>query len=88
MPFRKWLAEINPNDRENKQATINEWQETAKRIARNYADELISAVPETAFIGHMVNSSKKGKENEKEIISAPRARIIFNAGVKKIYSKA
>lgn len=88
LPFRKWLAEINPNDRENKQATINEWQETAKRIARNYADELISAVPETAFIGHMVNSSKKGKENEKEIISAPRARIIFNAGVKKIYSKA
>lgn len=88
LPFRKWLAEINPNDMKNKQATINEWQETAKRIARNYADELISAVPETAFIGHMVNSSKKGKENEKEIISAPRARIIFNAGVKKIYSKA
>lgn len=88
LPFRKWLAKINPNDWDNKQKTIDEWQKTAQKIATDYANDLISAVPETAFVGHMVKSSKKSKdENAKEIVSAPRAKIYFNAGVKKIYSK-
>lgn len=81
MPFRKWLISINPATMgEDKNKKIKEWQDEARKIAADYADELMDNTAECAFIGHIIKGEKKN-----EIYSAPKARNIFIGNVKKIY---
>lgn len=81
LPFRKWLAGINPDNSIHE--TIDEWQKKAIKIADDFAEELVSATPETAFMGHEITNSKK----EKELVSASKAMLIFKGSVRKIYGK-
>lgn len=83
LPFRKWLAGINPDNPDKRQETMDEWQKKAIKIADDFAEELVSATPETAFMGHEITNSKK----EKELISASKAMLIFKGSVRKIYEK-
>jgi CRISPR system Cascade subunit CasA len=77
MPFRKWLISINPATMgEDKNKKIKEWQDEARKIAADYANELMDNTAECAIIGHKVNG---------ELYSAPKARNIFIGKVKKIY---
>lgn len=81
MPFRKWLISINPATMgEDKNKKIKEWQDEARKIAADYADELMDNTAECALIGHIIKGEKKN-----EIYSAPKARNIFIGNVKKIY---
>ena len=81
MPFRKWLISINPATMgEDKNKKIKEWQDEARKIAADYANELMDNTAECALIGHIIKGEKKN-----EIYSAPKARNIFNGNVKKIY---
>ena len=81
MPFRKWLISINPATiGEDKNKKIKEWQDEARKIAADYANELMDNTAECALIGHIIKGEKKN-----EIYSAPKARNIFNGNVKKIY---
>ena len=77
MPFRKWLISINPATMgEDKNKKIKEWQDEARKIAADYANELMDNTAECAIIGHKVND---------KLYSAPKARNIFIGNVKKIY---
>lgn len=77
MPFRKWLISINPATMgEDKNKKIKEWQDEARKIAADYANELMENSAECAIIGHKVND---------KLYSAPKARNIFIGNVKKIY---
>lgn len=77
MPFRKWLISINPDAMgKDKNKKIKKWQDEARKIAADYADELMENTAECAIIGHKVNG---------ELYSAPKARNIFIGKVKKIY---
>jgi hypothetical protein len=61
---------------EDKNKRIKEWQDEARKIAADYANELMENSAECAIIGHKVNG---------KLYSAPKARNIFNGNVKKIY---
>lgn len=83
IPFREWLRSIDPecNGRE-KQKKIQNWQQTAKNIAVEYAKELIDQLSEMAIIGHSI----KDENNKKTVIySSPKAVNIFTNKVRKIY---
>lgn len=83
IPFREWLRSIDPecNGRE-KQKKIQNWQQTAKNIAVEYAKELIDQQSEMAIIGHLI----KDENNKKTVIySSPKAVNIFTNKVRKIY---
>ncbi|MBR6384917.1 MAG: type I-E CRISPR-associated protein Cse1/CasA [Ruminococcus sp.] len=77
MPFREWLRNINPNcNGKEKQEIILKWQNTAKRTALAYADEIVGNQPETAVVGHKAGDT---------IYSAPKARNIYRSKIRKIY---
>ena len=79
MPFREWLRSIDPDSMGQKmQDVIKKWQDKAKEIAFDYADELVENLPETAFVGHKI---------DKVIYSAPKAKNKFISEVKKIYER-
>jgi CRISPR system Cascade subunit CasA len=79
MPFREWLRSIEPDrSQQEKQDKLFEWQDTAKRIAKCYADELVESQPETAIIGHKAGDI---------IYSAPKAINGFRIKVNQIYER-
>ena len=79
MPFREWLRSIDPDSMgQQMQDVIEKWQDKAKEIAFDYADELVENLPETAFVGHKI---------DKVIYSAPKAKNKFISEVKKIYER-
>lgn len=83
IPFREWLREIDPkSDLQTKQNIIAKWRDTAKKIAFEYAEELVSEQPDTAFIGHMIKDEKK---NKTVLYSAPKAMNNYRYSVKEIY---
>ena len=78
IPFREWLRSIDPNneDEEQKALIISDWQATARRIAQEYAQELVNETDEFAIVGHKINDV---------IYSSPKAMNSFRARLKKIY---
>lgn len=83
IPFREWLREIDPkSDLQTKQNIIAKWRDTAKKIAFEYAEELVREQPDTAFIGHMIKDEKK---NKTVLYSAPKAMNSYRYSVNKVY---
>ena len=80
VPFRKWLRSIKPDikDEKLKDEKQSEWQNIARRIAENYANELMSETYESAIVGHV---------EEGKLYSSPRAILIFRKQLNKIYGK-
>ena len=80
VPFRKWLRSIKPDikDEKLKDEKQSEWQNIARRIAENYANELMSETDESAIVGHV---------EEGKLYSSPRAILIFRKQLNKIYGK-
>lgn len=77
LPFREWLREIDPYvSGEQKLEIIKHWQETAQKIARRYADELVAITAESALLGHFTGGT---------LFSAPRAKISLLSKIKKLY---
>ena len=59
IPFRKWLAEIDP-ERKNDPHTVCElWWKQARRIVLNLGRELVEQAGPRAFIGRVVTENKK-----------------------------
>ena len=83
IPFREWLREIDPeSDLQAKQSIIAKWRDTAKKIAFEYAEELVREQPDSAFIGHMIKDEKK---NKTVLYSAPKAINNYRYSVNKVY---
>ncbi len=82
MPFRKWLASIEPDEEGDvPEETFPKWQKLAQSIAFRYARELVSQAGDAAMIGHLI-----GKEGEpKKLYAAPKAMRIFQGEIHKIY---
>ena len=80
LPFRKWLRTIDPEcvDEKKKYSKQKEWQQTAKRIAYNLANDLFAETSEKAILGHKI---------KKEYFAAPRSMNIFISELNKIYPK-
>ena len=71
-PFRSWLASLDGNsDVENKQ---REWTETARRIAKQVAGELIASAP---------RSATTGRNTGKTYMSSGIAENFFNKELNK-----
>ena len=80
VPFREWLISIKPDAMgDDKKGKIEEWHGKAKKIAFEYADELMENTAECALIGHMVNE---------KLFSAPRAKNKLYSQVNKIYERS
>ena len=79
VPFREWLRSVEPGcSQQEKQKKLFDWQDTAKKISKRYADELVNSQAETAIIGHIVDD---------RIYSAPKAINDFRSRVKQIYER-
>ena len=80
IPFRDWLRSVDPECEDEKQKVEKQrqWQYTARNIAYNYANEMVSKVGDTALVGRMI---------EKKLYSSANAMNIFNAQLNKIYPK-
>lgn len=84
VPFRKWLLSINPDAMgQSRYDIIKKWQDEARKIAADYADELMENTAECALIGHVIKGEKKN-----EIYSAPKAKNVFYSNVNKIYERS
>lgn len=80
IPFREWLRSVDPECEDGKQRfeKQREWQDIAKKIAYNYAGELVSETDDPALVGHMI---------DKKLYSSANAMNTFNGQVNKIYPK-
>ena len=77
MPFREWLRSIDPHESGEQQLErIRQWQETAQRTARRYADELVNNAAESALVGHRIGET---------VYSAPKAKLTLLRKIKKLY---
>lgn len=86
LPFRNWLEGIDPNwgtDSEQKYRAIEEWHETAKRIALRIGQELVESAGTAAIVGRAV----KDKNDKEKYYSAPDAYRYFKVKLKEIYPK-
>lgn len=86
LPFRNWLEGIDPNwgtDSEQKYRAIEEWHETAKRIALRIGQELVESAGTAAIVGRAV----KDKNDKEKYYSAPDAYRYFKVKLNKIYPK-
>ena len=48
-----WLRSIDAETAEDPTKKLEEWQETAKRIAAAYARELVAETDDAALVGHL-----------------------------------
>lgn len=86
LPFRNWLEGIDPNwgtDSEQKYRAIEEWRETAKRIALRIGQELVESAGTAAIVGRAV----KDKNDKERYYSAPDAYRYFKVKLNEIYPK-
>lgn len=86
LPFRNWLEGIDPNwgtDSEQKYRAIEEWHETAKRIALRIGQELVESAGTAAIVGRAV----KDKNDKERYYSAPDAYRYFKVKLNEIYPK-
>lgn len=86
LPFRNWLEGIDPNwgtDSEQKYRAIEEWRETAKRIALRIGQELVESAGTAAIVGRAI----KDKNDKERYYSAPDAYRYFKVKLNKIYPK-
>lgn len=89
MPFRRWLAEITPEevdsaDYETEERVFSAWQKTAKTIAYSCAEELAMHAGDAAMVGHEIKNEKSGDSVR---YSAPKAIHQFRIQVAEIYKK-
>lgn len=62
LPFRNWLEGIDPNwgtDSEQKYRAIEEWHETAKRIALRIGQELVESAGTAAIVGRTIEIERR-----------------------------
>ena len=78
IPFRNWLRTIDADADDQVDEKIAAWQETAKKIASYYAEELVAETEEAALAGHMVDG---------RLYSSPKAMNIFKGQLHTIYAK-
>lgn len=86
LPFRNWLEGIDPNwgtDSEQKYRAIEEWRETAKRIALRIGQELVESAGTAAIVGRAI----KDKNDKERYYSAPDAYRYFKVKLNEIYPK-
>ena len=86
LPFRNWLEGIDPNwgtDSEQKYRAIEEWRETAKRIALRIGQELVESAVTAAIVGRAI----KDKNDKERYYSAPDAYRYFKVKLNEIYPK-
>ena len=85
VPFRVWLASIDPNWDEcsdERAASLNNWHETAKKIAYDIGSALVKSAGTAAIIGRM---SKDENGNDK-YYSAADAYRSFKHKINTIYT--
>ena len=82
IPFRNWLASVEPDDFDGKTDKLMEWQKTAKRIAFDFAEELSANTGESAMTGHLIKNIKTGSS---VMYAAPKALNQFRSEVAGIY---
>lgn len=90
LPFRNWLEGIDPNwgtDSEQKYRAIEEWHETAKRIALRIGQELVESAGTAAIVGRTIEIEKKKGNKITVHYSAPDAYRYFKVKLNKIYPK-
>lgn len=78
LPFRRWLASIDPQNMEGKHEKLTEWQNEAKSITLRYAEELAENASEIAIVGHKIGD---------KLYSVPNSLNRLKAGVSHIYHK-
>lgn len=90
LPFRNWLEGIDPNwgtDSEQKYRAIEEWHETAKRIALRIGQELVESAGTAAIVGRTIEIEKKKGNKITVHYSAPDAYHYFKVKLNKFYPK-
>lgn len=90
LPFRNWLEGIDPNwgtDSEQKYRAIEEWHETAKRIALRIGQELVESAGTAAIVGRTIEIEKKKGNKITVHYSAPDAYRYFKVKLSKIYPR-
>ena len=86
LPFRDWLLKMDSEqDSDERNQLINEWQETAKRIALCFGRQLVDEKGEVAFIGRTVTEKESKKEQKKRHYSSPEAYNWFRSRLSDIY---
>ena len=90
LPFRNWLEGIDPNwgtDSEQKYRAIEEWRETAKRIALRIGQELVESAGTAAIVGRTIEIEKKKGNKISVHYTAPDAYRYFKVKLNEIYPK-
>lgn len=86
MPFRLWLAGIDPSENTSVDETMSRWRKTEERIVKAVGKELVDMAGETAFTGRVVKE-KNGSKDVERLYCAPKSFNEFNARVAAALSK-
>ncbi|MGI6169959.1 MAG: type I-E CRISPR-associated protein Cse1/CasA [Christensenellales bacterium] len=77
MPFRRWLADINPEEMDMDEAE-KKWKDTVKQILLQLGEEITQQSGEKAIVGRWV---------KEKLYTAPGALLKFNFEIKSIIEK-
>ena len=83
MPFRRWLADIDPAQSDMDEAE-QVWKDTVKRVLLQLGEEMTHQFGEKAIIGRWVKSKNGSKE---KLYTAPAALLKFNSKIKRAIEK-
>ena len=82
MPFRKWLADIDPAQTEIEKAELV-WKDTVKRTLLQLGEEMTEQTGENGIVGRRVKENIKGRQVE-ILYTAPGALVKFRAEINRI----
>lgn len=85
MPFRKWLAGIDPTHSDVNQAE-HEWKNVVKRVLLQLGEEMVHQSSEKAITGRWVDK-KTGNRVEKKLYTAPGALARFRSNIYRTIEK-
>lgn len=82
LPFKKWIASLNPDDEDEMDSRMDEWSDEARRISSVFIQEQTAGAPPKAYLGRRITS-----EDSDHHYSLPEAVNQFQHIVNKLYPK-
>lgn len=82
IPFKQWIASLNPENEDDMEAKMDEWSEQARKLSYEFVSEQIAEAPQNSYLGRKVVIDEKSHH-----YSLPEAVNAFQRKVFKLYPK-
>lgn len=82
LPFKKWIAGLNPDDEDEMDAKMNEWADQARKISSVFIREQTAGASPKAYLGRRISN-----DDSERHYSLPEAVNYFQHVVNQLYPR-